>query len=91
MDGFRFWDYPLVMPETADPDINVYDMRIVKHQDGWIYGLFCTERKDPKAPRTLLGKGLPASPGAASGIVVFNADEAESRDTAEDADKCYDE
>ena len=34
---------------------------------------------DPKAPRTLLGKGLPASPGAACGTVVFSADEAESR------------
>jgi 4-O-beta-D-mannosyl-D-glucose phosphorylase len=38
------------MPETADADINVYDMRVVKHQDGWIYGLFCTERKDRTAP-----------------------------------------
>ena len=47
-DHFRFWDYPILMPETADPDINVYDMRLVKHADGWIYGLFCTERKDPK-------------------------------------------
>jgi 4-O-beta-D-mannosyl-D-glucose phosphorylase len=51
VDRFRFWDYPVVMPETSDPDINVYDMRLVRHQDGWIYGLFCTERKDPKAPR----------------------------------------
>ncbi|HOW65072.1 MAG TPA: glycosidase [Candidatus Paceibacterota bacterium] len=51
IDRFRFWDYPVVMPETADPDINVYDMRLVRHEDGWIYGLFCTERKDPKAPR----------------------------------------
>jgi 4-O-beta-D-mannosyl-D-glucose phosphorylase len=50
-EGFRFWDYPVDLPETADPDINVYDMRLVQHQDGWIYGLFCTERKDPKAPR----------------------------------------
>jgi 4-O-beta-D-mannosyl-D-glucose phosphorylase len=50
IDNFRFWDYPILMPETAEPDINVYDMRVVKHQDGWIYGLFCTERKDPKAP-----------------------------------------
>jgi 4-O-beta-D-mannosyl-D-glucose phosphorylase len=49
-DQFRFWDYPILMPETADPDINVYDMRLVKHEDGWIYGLFCTERKDPKTP-----------------------------------------
>jgi 4-O-beta-D-mannosyl-D-glucose phosphorylase len=50
IDRFRFWDYPILMPQTADPDTNVYDMRLVKHEDGWIYGLFCTERKDPKAP-----------------------------------------
>lgn len=50
IDGFRFWDYPVVMPETEDPDVNVYDMRITKHEDGWMYGLFCTERKDPEAP-----------------------------------------
>lgn len=50
VDGFRFWDYPIVMPETDDPDVNVYDMRVVQHQDGWIYGVFCTERKDPDAP-----------------------------------------
>lgn len=49
VDGFRFWDEPLVMPETARPDTNVYDMRLTKHEDGWIYGLFCTERRDPKA------------------------------------------
>jgi len=51
-DRFRFWDYPAVIPETDDPDVNVYDMRLVRHADGWIYGLFCTERKDPEAPRT---------------------------------------
>jgi 4-O-beta-D-mannosyl-D-glucose phosphorylase len=53
LDGihFKFWDYPIVMPETDDPDVNVYDMRVVKHEDGWIYGVFCTERKDPKAPK----------------------------------------
>jgi len=50
VDNFRFWDYPILMPETSEFDTNVYDMRLVKHQDGWIYGLFCTERKDPKAP-----------------------------------------
>jgi 4-O-beta-D-mannosyl-D-glucose phosphorylase len=49
VDGFRFWDKPLVMPETDDPDTNVYDMRLTAHEDGWIYGLFCTERKDPNA------------------------------------------
>jgi 4-O-beta-D-mannosyl-D-glucose phosphorylase len=52
IDNFRFWDYPVVMPETEDPDVNVYDLRLVKHEDGWIYGLFCTERKDPAASRT---------------------------------------
>jgi len=51
VDNFKFWDYPILLPETNDPDINVYDMRLVKHEDGWIYGLFCSERKDPKAPR----------------------------------------
>jgi len=50
IDNFRFWDKPLVMPETDRPDINVYDMRLTKHEDGWIYGVFCTERKDPDAP-----------------------------------------
>ena len=50
IDNFRFWDRPILMPETEDPDVNVYDMRLVRHEDGWIYGLFCTERKDPNAP-----------------------------------------
>jgi 4-O-beta-D-mannosyl-D-glucose phosphorylase len=50
VDNFRFWEYPIAMPETEDPDINVYDMRLVQHADGWIYGIFCTERKDPDAP-----------------------------------------
>ncbi|RMG57880.1 MAG: glycosidase [Bacteroidetes bacterium] len=50
VDQFRFWDYPITLPETDEPDTNVYDMRLVAHEDGWIYGLFCTERKDPEAP-----------------------------------------
>jgi 4-O-beta-D-mannosyl-D-glucose phosphorylase len=49
IDGFQFWDEPVVMPETDQPDTNVYDMRLTEHEDGWIYGLFCTERKDPAA------------------------------------------
>lgn len=49
IDGFRFWDEPCVIPETGEPDTNIYDMRLVKHEDGWIYGLFCTERRDPEA------------------------------------------
>src|SRR5687767_11886643 len=50
IDNFRFWDYPIVMPETSVPDTNIYDIRLVQHEDGWIYGLFCTERRDLKAP-----------------------------------------
>ena len=49
IDNFRFWNYPIVMPETTVPDTNIYDMRLVQHEDGWIYGLFCTERRDPDA------------------------------------------
>jgi len=48
-DNFRFWDYPISLPETSNPDVNVYDMRLTAHEDGWIYGIFCSERKDPKA------------------------------------------
>ena len=51
IDKFRFWDRPIVMPETEDPDTNVYDLRVTKHEDGWYYGVFCSERKDPNAPR----------------------------------------
>lgn len=50
IDHFRFWDEPVTIPETDDPDINVYDMRLTQHEDGWIYGIFCSERKDPSAP-----------------------------------------
>ena len=50
IDGFRFWDKPVLLPENEDPDINVYDMRLTRHEDGWIYGIFCTERGDPAAP-----------------------------------------
>ncbi|GBU08081.1 4-O-beta-D-mannosyl-D-glucose phosphorylase [Bacteroidales bacterium] len=49
IDNFRFWEYPIVMPETENPDTNIYDMRLTVHEDGYIYGLFCTERKDPEA------------------------------------------
>jgi len=50
INNFTFWDYPVDMPETDEPDTNVYDMRLTAHEDGWIYGLFCTERRDPDAP-----------------------------------------
>jgi 4-O-beta-D-mannosyl-D-glucose phosphorylase len=53
VDNFRFWDYPISMPETDRPDTNVYDMRLTQHEDGYIYGLFCTERKDENQPNDL--------------------------------------
>lgn len=50
IDNFTFWDAPCVIPSIeGNPDTNLYDMRLVAHQDGWIYGIFCTERKDPHA------------------------------------------
>jgi len=50
ISNFTFWDYPINLPQTDEPDTNVYDMRLTLHQDGYIYGLFCTERRDPEAP-----------------------------------------
>lgn len=46
VDNFTFWERPVTMPETDEPDTNIYDMRLTQHEDGYIYGLFCTERKD---------------------------------------------
>ncbi len=45
-DNFRFWDYPILLPDTCPEETNVYDMRLTKHEDGWIYGVFCSESKD---------------------------------------------
>jgi 4-O-beta-D-mannosyl-D-glucose phosphorylase len=50
IDHFRFWDSPIQMPGTGEPETNIYDIRLTRHEDGWIYGLFCTEKKDPDAP-----------------------------------------
>ncbi|UYQ92382.1 glycosidase [Chitinophaga horti] len=50
IDNFRFWDYPINVGQSGEPDVNVYDVRLTQHEDGWIYGLFCTERKDTSAP-----------------------------------------
>jgi 4-O-beta-D-mannosyl-D-glucose phosphorylase len=61
IDNFRFWDYPVTMPETAEPDTNVYDMRLTRHEDGWIYGIFCSERKDPAAPAGDLSSAVAAA------------------------------
>ena len=62
-DNFRFWDRPVTMPQTDDPDVNVYDMRLTKHDDGWIYGVFCSERFDINAP-----EGDTSSAVASAGI-----------------------
>ncbi|HJS01471.1 MAG TPA: glycosidase [Flavobacterium sp.] len=65
IDYFQFWDKPCVIPQIeGNPDTNVYDMRLVNHEDGWVYGIFCTERKDPNAP-----KGDTSSAIANAGIV----------------------
>lgn len=52
IDRWRFREYPVALPQTDEPDVNVYDMRLTAHEDGWIYGIFCTERKDQSAPPT---------------------------------------
>ena len=64
IDNFRFGEYPVELPQTDNPDVNVYDMRLTRHEDGWIYGIFCSERKDPAAP-----KGDTSSATASAGIV----------------------
>lgn len=65
IDNFKFWDKPCVIPQIeGNPDTNVYDMRLIEHEDGWIYGIFCTERKDPNAP-----KGDTSAAVANAGIV----------------------
>lgn len=61
LDNFRFWDYPITMPETEIPDTNIYDMRLTAHEDGWIYGVFCSERKDPNAPAGDLSSAVAAA------------------------------
>ena len=50
VEGFRFWDKPVELPDTCPEETNVYDMRLTKHEDGWIYGVFCSESKDSKNP-----------------------------------------
>ena len=49
VDNFRFWPRPVTMPEYGEPATNIYDMRLTAHEDGWIYGIFCVERKDHDA------------------------------------------
>jgi 4-O-beta-D-mannosyl-D-glucose phosphorylase len=49
IDHFRFWDSPVHMPGSGEPETNIYDIRLTRHEDGWVYGLFCTEKRDPQA------------------------------------------
>lgn len=49
VDNFRFWNHPITIPDYGEPATNVYDMRLTLHEDGWVYGVFCVERKDPCA------------------------------------------
>lgn len=49
IDNFRFWEYPIRLPDTDETETNVYDMRLTAHEDGWIYGIFCSESLDPNA------------------------------------------
>lgn len=64
VDNFRFWDEPIMLLETNESDVNVYDMRLTCHEDGWIYGVFCSERKDSDAPAGDLSSAV-----ATAGIV----------------------
>jgi 4-O-beta-D-mannosyl-D-glucose phosphorylase len=50
ISGFRFWDHPILLPDTCPEETNVYDMRLTQHEDGWIYGVFCSESKDKSNP-----------------------------------------
>ncbi len=64
INRFSLWDRPVEIPEWGEPTTNMYDMRLVSHQDGWIYGIFCAERKDPNAPAGDLSSAV-----ASAGIV----------------------
>lgn len=64
IDNFRFWEYPIVLPDTNPEETNVYDMRLTAHEDRWIYGIFCSERHDPEAAPGDLSSAI-----AAAGIV----------------------
>ena len=64
IDNFRFWEYPVQLPDLYPEETNVYDMRLTKHEDGWIYGIFCSESKYPDAPAGDLTSAI-----AAAGII----------------------
>jgi 4-O-beta-D-mannosyl-D-glucose phosphorylase len=64
INKWRFWDYPVSLPVNDPNETNVYDMRLTQHEDGWIYGIFCSEQKDPDAPSGDLSSAI-----AKAGIV----------------------
>ena len=72
IDGFRFWDYPILLPDTCPEETNVYDMRLTKHEDGYIYGIFCVERHDETKPfdtSAARGDDGPDRGGQAAGVL----------------------
>lgn len=64
IDNFRFWEYPIHLPDTDPSETNVYDIRLTTHEDGWIYGIFCSESLDPNAAPSDLSSAI-----AKAGIV----------------------
>ena len=64
VEGFRFDNYPIILPKCDLPETNVYDMRLTAHEDGWLYGIFCSERHDESAPKGDLGAAI-----ASAGII----------------------
>ena len=58
IDNFKFWDMPIIIPDLESPETNVYDLRLTEHEDGWIYGMFCAESKDPDAPQGDLSSAI---------------------------------
>ena len=64
IDNFRFWERPVTLPDINPDETNVYDMRLTAHEDGWVYGIFCSERHDPDAAPGDLSSAI-----AAAGIV----------------------
>lgn len=52
IDNFRFWDYPVVLPDIDEEETNIYDMRLTQHEDGWIYGTFCSEKRDSSVSKS---------------------------------------
>lgn len=59
VDNFEFWEKPCVIPQTQEPDTNVYDMRLIQHEDGWIYGIFVPKEKIQKHQKAIQVRLLP--------------------------------